>query len=859
MSILNKFTVKNLKLNKKRTIVTIIGIMLSTALICGVAGLVSSFKASLINWIKVQDGNYHVAFHDIPAEKLKYVSENQKVKDYYLVGDVGWANLENSTNDYKPYVHILEYDNKALKNLGVNLTEGRLPENSNEIVISEHIITNGRVILKVGDEITLDVGKRVSSDGEELNENNPLLNGNTLIVYDDETDLEEKKTEKVEETEYIENTTKKTYKIVGIMQRLSREDFSSPGYTVITHMDKIPEKIDISVLYKNPKEYEEIAKDICKTFGIMSLNEIDINTELLRFEGVMSENMMTVLYTIAGVIIAIIVISSVFVIRNSFSISVAEKNRQYGMLASIGATSKQIKRNVIFEGMIIGLIAIPLGIILGIVAIMILLQVVNYLLVDMLNNLSFIYSINPLAIVVSIVISLITIYLSCLIPAIRASKISPIESIRGNKDIKTKAKKLRTSRLTKKIFGIGGVIASKNLKRSKKKYRTTVISLVVSIFIFISLSSILNLGTKVTGLYYKDFKFNMYVSYGTEEIYEELVKQDNVDNYAYYYQTSLDFEGMKYASEFGKDQLNAYGDNMISLVAYNNEYFKNYIKELGLNPEDYKTVALLQDDEIRYNDDGSKTIDRLYKIKPNDKIEVRRVDKTYNITISKCTADDSKPMGQEVTYYHDGVIIVSEDFVKEVFGEDVENSSYMLSNLLINSKHPQELENTLNDLIKVNTKYTGLEVTNYDTYIDQQRRMVLVVKIFLYGFISVITLIGVTNIFNTITTNMILRSKEFAMLKSIGMSKKEFNKMIRLESIMYGAKSLLIGIPLGILGSYGVYKAFAQGIDVGYMIPYPAIIISIVFVFIIVGITMKYSLDKINKQNIIETIRKDNI
>lgn len=859
MSILNKFTVKNLKLNKKRTIVTIIGIMLSTALICGVAGLVSSFKASLINWIKVQDGNYHVAFHDIPVEKLKYVSENQKVKDYYLVGDVGWANLEDSTNDYKPYVHILEYDNKALKNLGVNLTEGRLPENSNEIVISEHIITNGRVVLKVGDEITLDVGKRVSSDGEELNENNPLLNGNTLIVYDDETDLEERETEKVEETEHIENTTKKTYKIVGIMQRLSREDFSSPGYIVITHMDKIPEKIDISVLYKNPKEYEEIAKDICKTFGIMSLNEIDINTELLRFEGVMSESMMTVLYTIAGVIIAIIVVSSVFVIRNSFSISVAEKNRQYGMLASIGATSKQIKRNVIFEGMIIGLIAIPLGIILGIVAIMILLQVVNYLLVDMLNNLSFIYSINPLAIVCTIVISLITIYLSCLIPAIRASKISPIESIRGNKDIKTKAKKLRTSRLTKKIFGIGGVIASKNLKRSKKKYRTTVISLVVSIFIFISLSSILNLGTKVTGLYYKDFKFNMYVSYGTEEIYEELVKQDNVDNYAYYYQTSLDFEGMKYASEFGKDQLNAYGDNMISLVAYNNEYFKNYIKELGLNPEDYKTVALLQDDEIRYNDDGSKTIDRLYKIKPNDKIEVGRVDKTYNITISKCTADDSKPMGQEVTYYHDGVIIVSEDFVKEVFGEDVENSSYMLSNLLINSKHPQELENTLNDLIKVNTKYTGLEVTNYDTYIDQQRRMVLVVKIFLYGFISVITLIGVTNIFNTITTNMILRSKEFAMLKSIGMSKKEFNKMIRLESIMYGAKSLLIGIPLGILGSYGVYKAFAQGVDVGYMIPYPAIIISIVFVFIIVGITMKYSLDKINKQNIIETIRKDNI
>ena len=642
------------------------------------------------------------------------------------------------------------------------------------------------------------------------------------------------------------------------MKRLSRENYSSPGYTVITYMDKTPEKMNISVLYKNPKEYEEIAKDICKIFGIMSLDEIDINIELLRLEGVMSESMLNVLYTIAGVIIAIIVVSSVFVIRNSFSISVAEKNKQYGMLSSIGATSKQIKRNVIFEGMVIGLIAIPLGIILGIVAIMILLQIVNYLLIDMLDGMLFTYSINPLAIVISIVISIITIYLSCLIPAIRASRISPIESIRGNNDIKIKAKKLKTSRFTRKIFGIGGVIASKNLKRSKKKYRTTVISLVVSIFIFISLSSILNLGTKVTGLYYQDFKFNMYVDNGRKEIYEELAKLDNIKDYSYYYETSLDFDGNKYASEFGKGQMTVYGDNIISLVAYNNEYFKNYMKEIGLNPENYKTTALLLDEVIRYNDDGSKTVDRLYTIKPNDKIKVARLDKTYNITISKCISDN-KPMGQEARYYNGGVIIVSEDFVKEVLREEIDGSSYILGSLLINSKDSQQLENTLNDLIKYNTKYTGLTVYNYDTYVDQQRRMVLVVKIFLYGFIAVITLIGVTNIFNTITTNMILRSKEFAMLKSIGMSKKEFNKMIRLESIMYGAKSLLIGIPLGILGSYGVYKAFAQGVDVGYAIPYLPILISIIFVFIIVGITMKYSLDKINKQNIIETIRKDNI
>ena len=136
------------------------------------------------------------------------------------------------------------------------------------------------------------------------------------------------------------------------------------------------------------------------------------------------------------------------------------------------------------------------------------------------------------------------------------------------------------------------------------------------------------------------------------------------------------------------------------------------------------------------------------------------------------------------------------------------------------------------------------------------------ISIFLYGFIAVITLIGVTNIFNTITTNMNLRSKEFAMLKSIGMTKKEFNKMINLESIFYGIKSLIIGITLGLGLSYWIYtivKDNGATERIKFIFPTYSIIISIVFIMVIVGIIMKYSLNKINKQNIIETIRNDNI
>ena len=840
MNILNKFTIKSLKLNKKRTIVTIIGIMLSTALICGVAGLVSSFQNSLIDWARTNDGNYHVTFKNVESNKAQYVTENQKVKDYFISSSLGWANLEGSKTTNKPYLHILAYDKKALENYGVVLTDGRLPQNSNEIIITESVLTGARVFLKIGDTITLNIGTRKSNDDYYLNDD-------ALYTEDDES---------------IVDTKEKTYTIVGFMETLDVETLYSPGYSALTYMDEIPSTFDISVLYKSPKEYEEITKNICKTLNLDFDEDVYVNSDFLRFQGVMSDGMLRVLYAIAGVVVFIIVISSVFVIRNSFSISVAEKNRQYGMLSSVGATSKQIRRNVIFEGMVIGLIAIPLGILLGIVAIMILLKIVNYLLADMLSGLCFTYSINLLAVLISVAISIITIYLSCLIPARRAAKISPIESIRGNNDIKIKAKKLRTSKLTKKLFGIGGVIASKNLKRSKKKYRTTVISLVISIFIFISLSSFLTLGTKTSQFYYMDFKFNVYVhslSDANTQIYEKISKLENVDNSAYCYQSSLDIDNIKYASEFGKKFLeNDPQPTGIAFMVYNNEYFKKYIKEIGLKESDYKTAVILLDYDTFYNEDGSKTVDRIYSLKSGDTVNVKSGDKEKTLTISKFT--DVKPMGQEAVYYDHGIIVVSEDYIKEVFKEDVNNSDYYhLSDLFIKSSKPQELENTLNDLIKQGGDYYGLTVFNYETYMKQEQRMLLVVKIFLYGFITVITLIGVTNIFNTITTNMILRSKEFAMLKSVGMSSKEFNKMIRLESIMYGTKSLLIGIPLGILGSYGMYKAFAQGIDLGYTLPLPAIIISIIFVFIIVRITMKYSLNKINKQNIIETIRKDNI
>ncbi len=856
MDILKKFTKKNLKLNKKRTIVTIIGIMLSTALICAVAGMVSSTQKTLANAMRADHGNYHMRFENVPAEELKFIEENVNVESYFLTKNVGYAKLDGSINSGKPYLFLMEFDRNALQNSSFKIVEGRLPENENEVVISQHIIDNGGVELKVGDTLSLDVGtRRLVDDGSVLSQSNPYLG--------EEESQEENLQEEITDTEH------KTYTIVGIIERPSYEleDYQAPGYTIITYSDNInnTDVANISVLFNNVGDYEETTEQIVNT--VKEDTGVDISTvanvNVIRFDGGLSENTMNVLYGIAGVIIVIIVVSSVFVIRNSFAISVAEKTKQYGMLASVGATKKQIRKTVLLEGTYIGAIAIPLGILCGIIAIVVLLWIVNYLIGDMMDGVIFIYNVPLLPILLSIVISAITIYLSCIIPAIRASRISPIEAIRGNEDIKIKAKKIKTSKLTKKIFGIGGVIASKNLKRNKKKYRTTVISLVVSIAIFISLSSFLDYGKRAVGLYYTDMKYNVDVYNGDIELYNEIAQLNNIDDYSYSFTTSAIIDIEKYGSEYGKEISNInrtyyeeaereteYQDT-IAVIMFSNDYFKKFIKELGLNENDYKNIAILEDDEFEYNEDGTSVLRNYYNIKEGETITINLNGEERQVTIAK--RSDQRPMGFEGSYATGGWIFVSEDFMEDKDNEVITTGMY------INSSDASQIERDINNIIADNDSYKNVHITNLAEFADQERRILLLVSIFLYGFITVITLIGVTNIFNTITTNMILRSKEFANLKSIGMTTKEFNKMIRLESLLYGLKSLLIGIPIGLLGSFCIYQAFKNSVDFGYMIPWVSILISIIFVFIIVGATMKYSLSKINKQNIIETIRQDNI
>lgn len=528
------------------------------------------------------------------------------------------------------------------------------------------------------------------------------------------------------------------------------------------------------------------------------------------------------------------------------------------MLASVGATSKQIKKNVLYEGLILGIIGIPVGILSGLVAIFILLKVISNILKDF-SGIEFIYATSFLAIAISIVLASITIYLSARKSAKKASKISPIEAIRNTDDIKIKAKKLRSPKIIKRLFGVGGDILYKNLKRNRKKYRTTVISIIVSVSIFIAMSAFVQYAFDATSVYYKNYDYNLVINASESDINQllEIAKNDTVKKYSIARQLVLDVSGKELTNHYTNEKKSADESigvinpdkekDCITIVAVGKEEYMRFLNKNGLKYEDVKDKVILNDSAKTYIDSKKAySMYRIYDYKKGNYISANIDDKSIDLEIVAIV--DSVPMGLQNDYYSNGMFIVSDEFLDKYKTKDDMNAS-----LYVDSSAPSELE-------EIAKKSSGVKyVENIETMAKTQSAIWLVISIFLYGFIAVISLIGITNIFNTITTNMELRQKEFANLKSIGMTKKEFNRMIRLESVLYGGKALIIGIPIGIGLSYLLFKSFGIGYEMTYELPLKAIGISIIAVVVLIWVIMRFSLKKINKQNIIETIRKDNI
>lgn len=934
MNLMKTLTLKNLKLNRKRTIVTIVGIILATALLSALVTLVSSFQYSMIEYQKQKDGDFHVKFSNVKMSELSEFKNNRNIESTFETMGMGFAKLDGCKNEDKPYAYVMATDEVGFERGCFKLIEGRMAKNEDEIVIPRHLKTNGRIDIKVGDEITLDVGKRYDSNTESV------ISENCAYEHEAET---------------LTDTVTKHYKVVGIMERpgYGMEDYSAAGYTFVTYSDELAaidngtkseasEADTTLTVYsrytqKALRNKDAVTADIIgvddKLFEKANNSSVEMSSEesdrflkemenakydiymngyLINYECVFPiDGSFKALFTVAAVVALIIILTSVYCIKNSFNISITEKIRQYGMLASVGATRRQIKSSVKTEAAMLGVVGIPVGTMSGILASLILVKVVNALSAGWLNVALSFHTSLP-ALILAVILSIATIYFSATGSARRAAKVTPLEAIRNTKEIKIKSAKLKTPAIIGRIWGIGGVISYKNIKRNNKKYRTTVTSIVICSVTFIVISYFMSMAFSVVGMSYASADYNIGINMSCKkdidiEKFSKLLSGiEGAEDYLVGAGYDFDVSKPEYTKEYGEYCRQLYADSedvsqMFLITVLDDKSYDKYASDAGIKNAAAGAILVNKCTFDVYNENSSKYVKKemeLYKYKAGDTIECgynvyddassddnaveggtesstednsgyvdeetinNGVRKTVDVTIAGVT--DKVPIGYKG--YSNTLLFMNQKGFESLWGDGKNGNEikpgYASYSAYVVAENADEYQDTFEKETEENPEYSQISfyVSNLDKEMRDEKSLFTLLGVFAYGLIVVIALIGITNIINTLSTGMELRSREFATLRSIGMTDKQFVGMVRLESVFISVKALVIGVPLGILISYLLCVMMNRMDDaIIYEPPYKAIILCIVVVIMLIYAIMKLSMTKLRHNNIIETIKNENL
>lgn len=882
MNILNKLTIKHLKMNKKRTIVTIVGVILSTALMVGIGLLFSTIRDYSIKLVIENNGSQH-AIINMDYSKINLIKNNNQIKSYDYIYPLGYSNYDGLGENNNYYISVVTTNEKYLKKL--KLVEGRLPENENEIVIPKHLLATG-VTIKIGDNINLNMGKRYL-DEEELTFKDNYIDGESL-----------------------KNTIHHTYLVVGIIERDPSECYSDPSYMTITKA-----KVDgnnfsrILVNFKNPKDSYKIGSNLAKALGYKNLctnienecyEDIEFNDSLLSLSGATRYgNILDGMIGIITIILSLVSIACIIVIYNSFSISVMERKKQFGLFASIGATRKQLSKTVFFEAFIIAFIGIPLGILSGLLGIGVVLSIINHLLPEIFE-IPLSLSVYPLFMIIPVLFMIITIFVSAYIPSKMAAHVSPIIAIRQNDDIKIKNKKLKTPKFITKIFGVEGELALKNMKRNKKKYRVTIISLFISIVLFISFSGFtkysLDTAIDMTDVPDSDIQIYAYNINGNEKLNKEyylssikqvLTNEDVFDSLTVVRISNLYVK--KFNDEFyDKSFLNVIKPNEIQggdetfgsgylnafITVLENDDYKEYQKQLGLKED--KVIVINKNNYTSYENGNRKKMKFIPYSGEQIDLQLYGISEIYD-ELKDSWSIEPKEIGLPLKnlYYtekepkylnlnsneHSISLVMSEDMIKNYA---INEGKELYNDITTFIKSPsyknvwpviQKIEEDMED-----NEHIRIYAYNVKEELKLVNNMIIVIKILLYGFITLVTLIGVTSVFNTINTSIALRRKEFSMLRSMGLTPKGFNKILYFESLFFGLKSLIYAIPVSLVVIYLLHCSFDTMVSFNtLMIPWKSILQATIGVFVIVLCTMYYASSKIKRENILEALREENI
>ncbi len=897
MNIFNKVTLHSLKQNRVRTLVTVIGIILSTSMVCAVTTLASGMQRYILeNEIYIYGAWYGCAEN---ADKGVYdkIMSHEDIGQAVYAQHMGFAELEGSKGS--DYLWIMGTSEGAQEMLSLKMTKGRYPETVNEIALPDNLEVESGVKYSVGDKLSLTLGKRMY-EGKELGQNMPLYLYTQNGIYDEENGTVSLPETDTAETDIFVPIRTVEYTVVGFYDGYPR---GGVGYNCFTVSEGMAEEEVYDIFYttRYPWQYDDFRKEI----GAVG----STNSGVLQYQGVFSNtNFTRGLVMICAVIIALIMFGSVSLIYNAFAISVSERTKQFGLLSSLGATKKQLRKTVLFEAAAVMAIGVPIGVAFGIGGIWVTFMLLSDKLEIYSSGVGIRLSVSLASVLAAVAVSVATVLISAYIPSHRAAKASAIDAIRQSKDIKTGKRSDKTSKLTLKLFGLPGVIASKHYKRNRKKYRTTVMSLFISIVLFVSASAYMDYATsELDSGSFVNCDLSWYDNIGIteltdDEILEILRSDENITDAVGVMTSYLEYVADFYIDkEYMSEQAwERYGSKgmifSIHLSFISDSEFDELLKKYRLPKEKFTDpsapIAIVVDGDLFYDSQldkyssekmfsGDECQVKVSSFKEIDGYEMFKREDGYvwyrfidDGSVLKYPEDE---MRLEYTLY--GGRIVSElpyyitkgssnfpiptfiypvslydSVIKENYDHNTNDGIFRY--YMKSADHASSCEN-LEKLLKENGLPGG--VYDYAEAEAQEKNMILVVKVFSYGFMILLSAIAAVNVFNTVSTGVILRRREFAMLRSVGMTDKGFNIMMCYECILYGSKALIYGLPVSAFITYLISLAFNNIYTAQFRPQWGAMGVSVMGVFAVVFITMIYSMRKLKKENTVDILKNENI
>ena len=850
-----------IRVQKKRAVLTVIGIILSVALITGLGTLVTSWQASMVRNAIRDNGDFYTAFTNVPGGIAQKIMNHVEIEKSTVVRNDGFAALTgNASGSGRPpfkYLSIVAASPGAWNMFPTDIKEGRFPESPDEIAIDYWMLQELPEGTRIGDTITLSIGERISPDG-------------AILVDPRNWDENER---------FIAQETQE-FTLVGLLNpKMIIDRNFAQGITFLdkTMLSDQGQYTVFSKLYSIDKVHE-ISQSIAKDAGIKLEGETGLvfNENVLRLQGESGNPFLNkaVILTLI-VIMLFIVIATIAVIYNTFNMSVVEKVSQYGLLRCVGATPGQIRKTVYKEAGILAGIGIPIGVFCGTVAMGILFSIIKAIAPTVqFSTLELV--ISPAILIGSILVGILTVFVSACLPARRAARVSPMEAVRNTGEFKKENyKKISRSRILYRLMGTEAWIAWKNIGRNRKRFYITVFSMVISIALFIAFGSMVDFGYKsaiVEKNYNPSFTLNNVNGKRlalTDSENEEIKNLSGVDHVFRHSETYAEaFLDENKVNEKSYNLMNStpvYEDGKIvmyncRLICYGDDSFE-YMNEFLVSDKidlrqmlDENGVVVVNTGMV-FNSElkRSEVMETTY-LAPGDSFMLK-IPKQDNVSQENVQVKVSAVLSQsligETRNLNGGIIIItSEEVYKGLVGE----GTYPLS-LMIKMKDNADGTQVREYLDNVIGKNADLTYQDFDQAMKDYNSQWMVIAIFMYGFVAVITLIGFVNIVNSIGTNILLRSRELSMLRAIGASESDIKRLVRLESIFYGITSSIIGVVLGSMMSYALYNTVRGIRDFAWSLPVNQILIAIVGAISLAVISGYIPLKRINRGIIIEGIR----